>query len=200
MKFHVPDGATPIDDTTDLLVPGITTIQNLNAVEAENILEALGQHLSARKNADGLWLDELFLRRVHRDMFAKVWRWAGRYRDHELNIGVPAHRVREEIGKLVGDVHFWMSLPLERMTTLERAVRIHHRLSWIHPFLNGNGRYARFVADIYLFSQHVSLPDWPQDLGIDGETRRLYLQALKNADQGQFEPLITFIGALTRKK
>lgn len=199
MKFHVPEGATPIDDTTDLLIPGITTLQDLNAVEAENILEAMRSHLSVRKNAAGGWFDEPFLRRVHRDMFAKVWRWAGRYRNRELNIGVPAHRVPEEIAKLVGDIHFWMSLPVAQMPLLERAARIHHRLAWIHPFLNGNGRYARIAADIYLFSQRIPLPEWPENLGKDGEIRHQYLQALRSADQNNFDSLMAFIETLIKK-
>ena len=37
--------------------------------------------------------------------------------------------------------------------TMERilaAAASHHRLSWIHPFLDGNGRVARLLTDVYL--------------------------------------------------
>jgi len=30
----------------------------------------------------------------------------------------------------------------------EAAIRLHHRLTKIHPFPNGNGRHARIMADV----------------------------------------------------
>ena len=35
-------------------------------------------------------------------------------------------------------------------TPIEAAVRLHHRLTQIHPFPNGNGRHARIMADAML--------------------------------------------------
>ncbi len=193
MRFEVPEGATPIDDVEDLIPVGILVYQDLCAAEAENILAAVGRHLSRRKDRDGFWFDESFVRKLHADMFGKVWRWAGRYRQRELNIGVPPHKVVEEIGRLVGDFRYWSSLEIEKMPVLERAVRLHHRLSWIHPFLNGNGRHARMLADVYLHSQKHPLPAWPSgDLSGTSEIRKNYLKALRAADQGDFSPLIGF--------
>lgn len=48
------------------------------------------------------------------------------------------------------DAVFWHEN--DTFTAVERAVRIHHRLVYIHPFRNGNGRQSRFVADLYLHS------------------------------------------------
>ena len=42
-------------------------------------------------------------------MLGKVWQWGGRYRDTELNIGVPVHQIREEIKKLCDDAAYWDS-------------------------------------------------------------------------------------------
>ena len=36
------------------------------------------------------------------------------------------------------------------MCSLEQATRLHHRAVWIHPFMNGNGRWARLLANIWL--------------------------------------------------
>lgn len=197
MRFEVPEGATPIEDSDGLIPEAILTYRDLCAVEAENILEAANRHLSRRKNPNASWLCEPFIRRVHADMFGDVWRWAGKYRQAEFNIGVARHKVAEEIGRLMGDFRYWHSQTPEEMSVLERAVRLHHRLSWIHPFRNGNGRHARMLADIYLNSQKHPLPDWPADgLTAMGETRKRYLAALKSADQGDIGPLAAFSRSL----
>jgi Fic-DOC domain mobile mystery protein B len=197
VKFEVPEGATPIEDASELIPEGLITYQDLYAVEAENILEAADRHLSRRKNQSCAWFDEPFIRKVHADMFGKVWRWAGKYRPIELNIGVAPHKIVEEVGRLVGDLRYWGGLKKEEMSILERSARLHHRLSWIHLFKNGNGRHARFMADIYLRSQRHPLPDWPGGgLAAAGEVRKRYLAVLKEADRGDFSPLIGFIEGL----
>lgn len=130
-------------------------------------------------------------------MFGEVWDWAGKYRQVELNIGVPPHKVVEEIGRLLGDFHAWHALTAEEMPILERAARLHHRLAWIHPFRNGNGRHARMTADVYLYSQRQALPNWPgEELAATNETRKRYLAALKAADRGDFELLVALIQSL----
>ncbi len=55
-----------------------------------------------------------------------------------------------EINKVISDVRYWISE--ETFSADEVAARFHHRLVWIHPFPNGNGRWARTMADILLCS------------------------------------------------
>jgi len=192
VRFAVPEGATPIEDTEGL-IPDIVTLADLNAVEAENILLAEDRHLRRRKPADAGWLDEAFLRALHGDMLGDVWDWAGTYRHKELTIGVEPALVHEEIGKLLGDFRYWQTLKPGDMSILERAVRLHHKLVWIHPFRNGNGRHARMTADVYLHSQRHALPVWPADVGGAGEARKRYVAALKAADGGDYAPLTDFV-------
>lgn len=196
MKSEVPDGATPIDDAEGL-IPPVTTMGDLNAVEAENILAAFRKHLSRRKSADARWLDEEFVRRLHKDMFGMVWEWAGLYRDKELTIGIPVHRIREEVAKLLGDLRYWQTTSAADMPILERAARLHHRLVKIHPFRNGNGRHARLLTDVYLKSQGQPSPVWPSgDLAAAGAVRTEYIGCLRAADRDDYEPLIGFMRRL----
>jgi len=46
-------------------------------------------------------------------------------------------------------------------------------LVFIHPFLNGNGRFSRLVSDRFLKAWKFSCPRWPVDLGNDGQHRRI---------------------------
>ncbi|MFA6028818.1 MAG: mobile mystery protein B [Elusimicrobiota bacterium] len=191
--FDTPEGATPIEDASGLLIEGVLTHADLNAAETENILRAVNMHLRPRKRRATPWLTEEYLRRVHRDMFDGVWAWAGRYRDAELNIGVPAASIREEVAKLCQDVAYWDGQKTNPLSVLERAARLHHRLSWIHPFPNGNGRHARLMSDIYLHVNGCALPVWPaSSMSGQGDVRKAYLLALRSADRGDFAPLIDY--------
>ncbi|MBI5595172.1 MAG: mobile mystery protein B [Elusimicrobia bacterium] len=193
VRFDVPEGATPIEEASGLLLDGVLTYGDLNAAETENILAAVNKHLRSGKRRAPAWLREEYVRRVHRDMFDGVWDWAGRYRDSALTIGIDASLIREEVEKLCRDVAFWDAQEHDALQILERAARLHHRLAWIHPFSNGNGRHARLMADIYLFVKGHPLPVWPSGaMSGAGEARTAYLEALRRADGGDFGPLVAY--------
>src|SRR5437016_419595 len=79
-------------------------------------------------------------------MFGDVWRWAGKFRTSERNIGIAFFEIPVAVRQLLDDTKAWIeykTYPLD-----EIAVRFHHRLVQIHPFRNGNGRHARLMADL----------------------------------------------------
>lgn len=195
MRFKTPEGATPIDDASGLKLKHVTTYADLCSAEAEGILAAHARHLTRRKNPKRSWLTEEFVRRLHRDMFAAVWDWAGTYRVAQTNVGVAPSAIREEIVKLCQDVAYWGRAEAQ-MPVLERAARLHHRCVWIHPFPNGNGRHARLLADVYLHSHGEKLPSWPAGLAGSGAARAEYLAALRAADAGDLAPLLALTGRL----
>lgn len=70
---------------------------------------------------------------------------------------------------------------------LSAITKFHHRFLSIHPFVDGNGRIARF-----LLTQHArELFDEKRRVFIDD--RRPYFQALSEADQGNYSALETQI-------
>jgi fido (protein-threonine AMPylation protein) len=78
----------------------------------------------------------------------------------------------------------------------EIATRFHHRLVWIHPFPNGNGRVSRTMTDLLLESQGTEPFSWGGeniDLVGAGEIRDRYINALRAADAGDYRPLIEFV-------
>lgn len=191
-QFQVPEGASPIEDASGLILK-IWTYDDLCAAEAENILQAVNIHLKRRKEPSRMWFTEKYIRKVHYDMFESVWKWAGVYRESSYTIGILPSQIRDEIAKLCGDVRYWTTQKANPMSVLESAVRIHHRLAWIHPFQNGNGRHARLMADIYLHAHGFSLPIWPSsDISKEGRTRKQYLQAIRRADNGDFRLLLEY--------
>ena len=76
----------------------------------------------------------------------------------------------------------------------ERAARLHHRLTFIHPFPNGNGRCSRVFADFYLDKAGASEFSWGVRLPREDQ-RREYLAAIRAADALDYAPLLRFVRA-----
>lgn len=197
MNFTYPPGATPIDpdELQGLIPPDISTQEQLNAAEQKNIAEAeMWVFSRKRKNI----LTEPFLRRLHQKMFQTLWRWAGKYRESEKNLGVDPHHIREEIQKFLKDASYWIENKTYD-TWEEFAAKFYHRLVWIHPFVNGNGRHARLLTDILLVEQGQKRPSWGArisgDLSQKSEKRSKHIEALQHADNHLFDKLIHFINS-----
>ena len=129
-------GETPLDDISGLLIKGITTIGELDSVEANNILEAYLKYTINPVQVAELDFNTQFLQKLHREMFGKVWSWAGEFRTTQTSIGVEAVQIRQSLYQLIDDLKFWQT----SWHYEETAVRLHYSLVKIHPFLNGNGR------------------------------------------------------------
>ena len=190
-KFSTPEGATPIDDISGLKLTWVKTQEDLNHVEVENISAAAGKYLLKSVSAPQEWFNTPFLQKIHRDMFSDVWEWAGKFRTTQTCPGINPHQIQHALAYLCDDVMFWCTEKSD-LTCLEQAVRIHHRLVFIHPYANGNGRFSRLVSDRYLKSLKQQFPSWPIDLGEDGRYRKRYIAALREADEGDFDPLISY--------
>ena len=188
-EIHHPPSATPLDaDERASLMPGhIATQGELNEWEQLNILHGEGWARSQRREI----LDEQFLRRLHREMFGETWRWAGRFRTSDKNIGVDWLRIGVEVKNLLDDIRF--QVELGTMPLDEIAVRFHHRLVAIHPFPNGNGRHARLMAD--LLAERLGRPRFTwggANLINANDARQHYIAALRAADGRDIVPLLAF--------
>lgn len=192
IEFNYPEGATPLDpnEVEGLIPTHITTRAQLDRWEQDNINEALGW-VEDHNPRDVL--NEAFMKLLHRQMFCNVWRWAGRFRQSEKNIGVPWYKISIEVKLLCDDVEYWIEK--ETYPADEIAARFHHRLVSIHLFLNGNGRHARLMADI-LLENVLGEPafTWGKaDLIKSGNDRKKYIEALIAADRGEFKHLLEFV-------
>jgi len=72
----------------------------------------------------------------------------GKYRQNELNIGIAPHLVAAEMPVMFDNTRFWVENKTFQLD--EIAVRLHHRLTQIHGFPNGNGRHGRMTADLLM--------------------------------------------------
>ncbi len=191
--FQADDHATPLneEERRDLL-PSISTRAELNLFERHNINEARVWAMKPRGLRRDDLLTDAFARELHRRMFNRVWRWAGCYRSTERNLGWAVPRLTEGMHNALADAkaqweHATYALP-------EVAVRLHHQLVVIHPWPNGNGRHARLLADVIVAARGGKELTWGAggDLAAKGDVRQHYIEAVRQADQGNFAPLLIF--------
>lgn len=173
------------------LIPNLATKEELNEWERQNILEAYAWAFAPSSLRRRDPLIESYVRDLHLRMFDQTWKWAGVYRTTEKNIGVPHHEIRERLAALLGDARYWVEHRTHPPDEL--AVRFHHRLVFIHPFANGNGRHARLMADVLAQRHERPVFTWGgADLVHAGDFRRCYIDALQAADAGDIGPLLDF--------
>lgn len=183
------DAATPLapDERRQLVPTYIATRAQLNEAEQINITEADAWAFTRVRDV----LSEPFLLNLHKRMFAKVWKWAGKYRSSERNIGVPPFRIEIDLRTLLDDARYWIDH--KTFSPDEIAVRFHHRLVWIHPFPNGNGRHARLAADLLAVALGRPRFTWGSASLVEAATTRArYVAALKAADNHDIAPLLAF--------
>lgn len=193
MEYEYIDGQTPLDEEEkEDLIPTILTRADLDRFEQENIIEArkwvMQRSVLARQDV----FTEKFLLNLHKRMFGQVWKWAGQYRKSNKNIGVDYYQIPTELHKLLGDARYWLEHQTYDITDL--AIVFHYRLVKIHLFPNGNGRHARLCADVICAKYGGEVLTWggKVDLVAASKTRKAYINALIQADQGDYKPLIAF--------
>jgi len=193
IELNYIDGQTPIDEDEkeSLLIPSITTRLELDEFEQLNIERAIEWTLTRKFTKEDV-LSELFVKELHSKMFDSVWKWAGKFRTSNKNIGVEWQVIAVSLRQLMDDCNFWIennTYPDE-----EIAVRFSHGIVSIHCFPNGNGRHSRLIADI--ITNHIfkkPLFSWGSDNLVKiGEVRKRYINAIQEADKGNIAPLLEF--------
>jgi Fic-DOC domain mobile mystery protein B len=183
------DAATPLihEEQAQIVPTYITNRAQLNEAEQLNITEADLWAFTRTRDV----LSQAFLKSLHKRMFRRVWKWAGVFRTTERNLGIEPYRISVELRTLLDDVTYWVehrTYPPD-----EIAVRFHHRLVFIHPFPNGNGRHARLAADLLVVTLGQKRFTWGSaNLVEAAAVRAAYIGALRAADAHDIEPLLAF--------
>jgi len=159
-------------------------------LEAKNHYEAL-EFLSGlvEKNRKQT-LSERLIRGLHQLVVQETEKeWAGKYRNSDVIIGGAEHKppaasdVPYEMEKLIK----WWKQNQRKLPIVELAALIHHRLVYIHPFFDGNGRVARLVMNLLLLQA-----GYPLVIVLKND-RKKYYRVLTQADKGNFVPFVRFI-------
>jgi Fic-DOC domain mobile mystery protein B len=191
IEFKYAKGATPLDpeDAAALIDSHVTTQGQVDELELKNV--TAGNQWAFTRAPDAI-LTVGFMQQLHMRMFGDTWRWAGVIRQKETRpVGVAPETIRPRVAELCADVEAQLR---DRAWSVEEiAARFHHRLVFIHPFPNGNGRFSRTMADLVLLKNDREPFGWGPDLGRNGEGRERYISALRVADAKDYQPLFDLL-------
>ena len=193
LEFKYQDGQTPLDEDEKegLKIKSITTQKELDEFEQLNIEKSVEWIIRSNLKSEKI-LTEKFIKDLHKKMYGDVWKWAGEFRKTDKNIGIKWAQIGIKLKNLIDDTKYWIEN--KTYSPEEIAIRFKHRIVAIHCFPNGNGRHSRMMADIIIesifgkdiFSWHKS------NMVKENEARKNYIKALKEADNGNVNPLIEF--------
>jgi Fic family protein len=131
------------------------------------------------------------VRQIHRLVLARIDdENAGQYRQAPVRIAGSSHQppAAWDIPGRMAAWETWLNDPALDLHPIEYAALAHHRLVYIHPFLDGNGRTARLVLNLLLLRA-----GYPPTV-ILRVNRRQYYQVLAQADSGRETLLVNFVG------
>ena len=173
-----------------------------------NKLDLTDKNLINEYEAKGIATAELFvfgldseteistqlLLEIHRIAFSELYDWAGMWRTTKVTVGQlappePTH-VLHLMYQFVDNLNFKLHNASTQQDHLVCLTYAHYEFIRIHPFNNGNGRTGRILMNI------VALKFGYKPIELyhrEGDSRRTYIEAMKLADNGNFEPLTSLI-------
>ena len=164
-----------------ITIKGITLREHFEAKNHENAINHLYSIINADytlKSIDVLSLHGLVLRSIEDDFAGRI-RTAG-VRITGANFIPPnATKVSDLLDELIDFVN---TNPLN-LNDIELATVFHHKLVWIHPFFDGNGRTVRLAMNLLLMRK-----GFPPAIILKND-RKKYYEALNQANGGNYQKL-----------
>jgi cell filamentation protein len=136
---------------------------------------------------------------MHRDWLGEIYEWAGRYRTVELSKGgfgwPPAHLVPDNMARFEAGLlrEHTPCRPAPLPEVARRIAEVHAELLLIHPFREGNGRLARWLAALMAMQAGYAPPRF-EFRGRGGRSNQSrYLEAVKRGYLQDYEALTDFL-------
>ncbi len=179
---------TPSADDNKL---GLTNKNLINEYEAKGI--AAAELFVFGLDSETPFSTTLLLE-IHHMAFSELYDWAGKWRTTQVVVGqlTPPQpiQVLQLVYQFIDHLNFKIGNSTHLQEHLETLTFAHYEFVRIHPFNNGNGRTGRIVMNL------VALKLGYQPLELyhrEGDSRKIYIDAMKWAYKGNFEPLMTLI-------
>lgn len=120
---------------------------------------------------------------------------SGKFRNEEVQIKNSDHTPPPflTVEAHIDQLFQWMNRNSHKYPPLVMATILHHWLTWIHPFPDGNGRTARLFLDFYLLQK-----GYPEII-VKITDRDEYYNSLVDADKGDITRLIDLFSEKVRQ-
>ncbi|MEO8109227.1 MAG: Fic family protein [Ginsengibacter sp.] len=170
----------------------------------DNFLNLTDKNAINEQEAKGIALAELFVLQldtdititsslileIHKIAFKHLYDWAGKWRSTNILVGQlnppQPHRLIQLMYQFADNLNFKISVAETRGEHIDCLLYTHYEFIRIHPFNNGNGRTGRILMNL------VAMKFGYKPLVLyyrEGDSRKVYINALKAADKGEIEQL-----------
>lgn len=135
-------------------------------------------------------MSEHLIRSMHQLIMQETDKeWAGVYRNANVIISgadyIPPDAL--EVAHKMKQLIDWVKGNKSNLHIIELAALLHHKLVFIHPFFDGNGRTSRIIMNLLLMQYGFPL------VIILKNDRKKYYNVLSQADKTNYKPLVQFI-------
>ncbi|HZY36879.1 MAG TPA: Fic family protein [Mucilaginibacter sp.] len=179
---------TPSPDDNKL---GLVDKVSINEYEAKGIAAA---ELFVFSLDSATEISSKLICEIHRVAFSELYDWAGKWRTVSVSVGQlippPPTKVIHLVYQFIDNLNYKISRSKTHDDHIECLTFAHYEFIRIHPFNNGNGRTGRILMNI------VALKFGYKPLELyhrEGQNRTVYIDAMKQADNGDFGPLMNLI-------
>jgi|SRR3989344_4215628 len=151
-------------------------------LEAKDHFEALNYLYNFIEKEAKHTVSEVFIRSLHQIIVKDTDSdWAGKYRDGNIIITGADHNPPDPsaVASLMKNLISWVRSNRNRLHPIELAAILHHKIVFIHPFFDGNGRCARLTMNLILMQKGYPL------VIILKNDRKRYYESLAIADKGK---------------
>ena len=109
LDFDYIYGQTPIteEEKEGLIIQTISDRNELDEFEQLNIESAVEWSLLRKLSMEKI-LTVDFILDVHKRMFNETWKWAGKLRTSNKNIGVDKFQIHQELKMVCDDFKYWI--------------------------------------------------------------------------------------------
>ncbi|MEO8712160.1 MAG: Fic family protein [Parafilimonas sp.] len=173
-----------------------------------NLLNLTDKNAINEQEAKGIALAELYvldldidapvsislILELHKTAFGHLYEWAGKWRITNILVGQlqtpQPYQIIQLMYQFIDNLNFKISIAKTKEEHIDCLLYVHYEFIQIHPFNNGNGRTGRILMNL------VAMKFGYKPLILhyrEGESRKIYINAMKAADKGNFEPLRNLI-------
>lgn len=159
-------------------------------LEAKDHFEALEYLYKFAEKEREQNFSEVTLRTLHQLVMRETESGeAGKYRSGNVMITGSSHTPPDahEVPHKIKDMFEWIRKYRNKIHIVELSAIVHHKITGIHPFTDGNGRTARLVMNLLLLQK-----GYPMTVVLNND-RKKYYDALSKADRGDYSIFVRFI-------
>lgn len=182
--------AQEINDTTPEVnenLLGLTTPEEINEAEAKGVIEGEKYIINLEEN---IKISANLILQINKVAFGNLYAWAGKWRDKSVQVGTLLPPEPSQILNFIYQFTDELNYKIDNSTTVDTQVNTlaycHHKLVFIHPFNNTNGRTARLLTNLIAYKFGYA------DINLyfrTGEKRKTYIEAIRKGDSYDYSLL-----------